>query len=326
MHSKELFSRVFILKNEGKSLDEISRFLLLPKSTVQYMLNPKPNNKYKEPGRPIKDTRKRNKVIKEAVRKLKLKGERVTARKIRNNTRLDTSLSTIRRDLSSSNYQYKNIQRKIILSTTNKENRMAIATSWINDAIDFKNCIFSDEKIFRLDGPTNLLSWQKDNEKCSRNMRVARGGGIMVHGCIGNSGYLRIEKIDGNLNSDKYIDIMKNQIASLNNSYNNFSLVQDNCRIHTSAKVRQFFQESGVNILQWPPYSPDLNIIENVWGMMTEIIYSCYKPRTIAELWTAIKDSERILNGEKKDDIINLYEGFGNRIRLLFENHGDLIN
>jgi len=29
-----------------------------------------------------------------------------------------------------------------------------------------------------------------------------------------------------------------------------------------------FFQSNNINILDWPPYSPDLKPIENLWGII----------------------------------------------------------
>lgn len=52
--------------------------------------------------------------------------------------------------------------------------------------------------------------------------------------------------------------------------------MQDNASTHTAHSVqnwlREFGQENGVHFLDWPPYSPDLNPIENVWALLKEKI------------------------------------------------------
>ena len=44
--------------------------------------------------------------------------------------------------------------------------------------------------------------------------------------------------------------------------------MQDNASIHTAQAVRQWFLDHGIRTTDWPPYSPDLNPIENLWHAM----------------------------------------------------------
>lgn len=50
---------------------------------------------------------------------------------------------------------------------------------------------------------------------------------------------------------------------------------QDNARIHTAEIVENWFMEHGIEVIEWPPHSPDLNPIEHVWkalkGHLTKI-------------------------------------------------------
>ncbi len=41
---------------------------------------------------------------------------------------------------------------------------------------------------------------------------------------------------------------------------------QDNAPCHTVSSIKQFFSDNGIECLQWPARSPDLNPIENVWA------------------------------------------------------------
>ena len=43
---------------------------------------------------------------------------------------------------------------------------------------------------------------------------------------------------------------------------------QDNASIHKTPAVKAFMQEKGINTFEWPPQSPDLSPIENLWNTM----------------------------------------------------------
>ena len=44
----------------------------------------------------------------------------------------------------------------------------------------------------------------------------------------------------------------------------NFSFVQDNCTIHKTRKILNYLKSQNIKVIQWPPRSRDLNIIENI--------------------------------------------------------------
>ena len=83
--------------------------------------------------------------------------------------------------------------------------------------------------------------------------------------------------------------------------------MQDNASIHTANAVKRWFQEIGIPLSDWPPYSPDLNPIEHVWyhlkkkvlEMHPELEFANGKSeediqaleKALIEAWEALPDS-----------------------------------
>ena len=68
----------------------------------------------------------------------------------------------------------------------------------------------------------------------------------------------------------------------------------------------------------WPAQSPDMNIIEHVWGRMKEEAWK-KKPNNLDELWEACKTAFFAI----PDDFINkLYESLRNRMDAVLQAHG----
>jgi transposase len=52
--------------------------------------------------------------------------------------------------------------------------------------------------------------------------------------------------------------------------------MQDGASVHTAHIIWRLLAEMGIEVMDWPPYSPDLNPIENLWALIKAKIYKIY--------------------------------------------------
>ena len=62
--------------------------------------------------------------------------------------------------------------------------------------------------------------------------------------------------------ANSYIEVLDTHAQYINDD---LVFVQDNASIYIAYKVTDWFKEQCVQITDWPPYSLDLNPIENIW-------------------------------------------------------------
>ena len=67
------------------------------------------------------------------------------------------------------------------------------------------------------------------------------------------------------------------------------TVVLDNLSAHRDARVRAMIEAAGCTLVFLPPYSPDLNPIEQVFAKLKAMLRRA-SARSVEALWTAIRD------------------------------------
>ena len=143
----------------------------------------------------------------------------------------------------------------------------------------------------------------------------------MIWGALSHKG-LYITTIDGNINSEKYIQIVSDFIAYANALYpDGWVLQQDEARPHTSKKTLEFFQENSIQKMQWPVNSPDLSPIEKLWSIMKTHIEKV-SPATLGELKLSIQSKA---GSSSRQTQVNLMNSISRRLHLCIANRGGVI-
>ena len=103
--------------------------------------------------------------------------------------------------------------------------------------------------------------------------------------------------------------------------------MHDNAPLYASKFTRAFLQSKGISdskIMNWPPQSPDLNPIENLWAVIKMRLYPDAKQyRSKNELWDAIK---QVCADLKPEEIKNLTDTMDDRVFAVVEQNGGHIN
>ena len=133
--------------------------------------------------------------------------------------------------------------------------------------IFWQNVLFSDETTLELHPNKRVLVRRLPNtgmeKKNLSETRKFGGKKLMLWGFIAHDGRKCLQKVCGTINSIKYLQILQKNL--LPEMFLGEKLQQDNAPAHDSILSKTWFSENGLEILEnWPPNSPDINIIENV--------------------------------------------------------------
>ena len=171
--------------------------------------------------------------------------------------------------------------------------RLSFAREYLHKGNDFwKRVIFSDEKKWELhknDGYVRV--WKEGSADITFESDVRRYPGIMVWGAICENGARYIQRIRPKLKATGYQNMLAKEIfdSDLSNLPADFVFQQDGASIHTARSTKKVLSDRKIPVLPFPPYSPDLNIIENLWGIVSHKIYGDGKEyHTSEELWECV--------------------------------------
>lgn len=252
--------------NSGVSIKQICRELNLLRQTVHYQINKhkRTNSVQNLPrkGKKRKTTLKEDRHILREFTKNPALTPKSLELEMKSLQKSSVSERTIRRRLKEYNFGTYTVRKIPFISPKNKLKRFKFAREYVNKPLSFWNkVLWTDESSFEFHG--------SPKKKSFRWQTISRGGGsVMFWGCISASGHGDLVPIDGSMNQSKYLDVLNENAFPSGDRLigNSFIFQQDNAPCHKSKMITKFLNDIGLETLNWPPQSPDLNVIENVWA------------------------------------------------------------
>ena len=208
------------------------------------------------------------------------------------------SPKSVRRHLNKQGLNGHVAIKKPFTSKINQQKRLKFAHEFLHFSVtDWQTVLWSDESKFNLAGNDSrrIFVWRRQNEsykpECLQGTVKHGGGSIMVWGFMSSFGPGQLHQVEGIMNGAMYRDILRKHLlpsaTALFPATFPWIFQQDNDPKHTSKVAKDFLAANGVQVLHWPPQSPDLNPIENMWD---EIDRRCAGKRASNkhELWDFI--------------------------------------
>lgn len=317
---------IFKLKTEGFPSQEVARRTGVNRSTVTCVykqLCKNPDFTYVKPksGRPQKLTQKDGQF---AALEL-ARGCARSAVELQRDFFPHVHVETVRNALREQGLSAHRRQKVPYLSHHHIHSRLKWATahkSWLIG--DWRKVIFSDESKFNLFGSDGLqYCWRKKGQALDpryTKKQVKHGGGkVMVWGCVTADGVGQLCRIDGRMDSNKYISILQEAylgtLENLHAKRQNFILQADNDPKHTSKVTQAWLKGNCISTLDWPASSPDINIMENLWAYLDDHVRSYPKNLSNStELWNVLQEEWNKIPAEY---VRKLYESLPRRVEAV---------
>ena len=150
------------------------------------------------------------------------------------------------------------------------------------------------------------------------------GGSLMFWGCMMAEDIGYGCKIEGKMDSILYHSILGDELLETIDyfkvSKENIIFQHDNAPPHTAKKIREWFGENDIHVLQWPAQSPDLNPIENLQAYLKKKLAEYEKePEGMLELWERVQKEWSDIPRELCSSLV---KGMRKRLRAVLKAKG----
>lgn len=276
--------QISAFKASGRTITEIAQCMSCAPAVIHYNLAKEPQRDQGKDlprsGRPqaLNRTQKRN--ILRVIRT----NPKITYRALAAEVGVECHRKTLYRFLTNYGFMNWRAAKRPYLTAEHAALRLAWCLErkdWSYE--DWSKIIFSDEcSLERGAGRARTWVFRQPHQRWDRDKidtyKKGKDISVMIWGAIkvGDRSDIEIMTRDpdsarNGYTANSYIKVLENQLETVYEP--GLSFMQDNARIHTAQKVKDWFTNNAIVLLEWPPYSPDLNPIEHLWAKLKEFIH-----------------------------------------------------
>jgi transposase len=216
--------------------------------------------------------------------------------------------TTLNRYLNRNGLGRVKAKRNILLRDVNKIKRVEFCRDMLRKSDEeLKRILWSDETMVKAFPNGEVVFYRAISKRDDIvSPAVQQGGsGQMLWGCMSFYSFGPLVVINGHIDGEQYLEMLQDTVKPEMDASRDLGRVltfqQDNAKPHKARPVMEFLERWGYELLIWPPQSPDLSPIENIWNIMKMKMKARRpRPRTKAtmrdamlEIWGEIEDITR---------------------------------
>ena len=162
------------------------------------------------------------------------------------------------------------------------------------------------------------------NDRLVESIVKFGGGHIILWGCMSWDGIGEMCRIDGRMDGQLYVDILEDDLLKsidwFGKNPQDIIFQQDNHPKHTCKKAKDWFEQHQMTVMEWPAQSPDLNLIEHLWGSLKRRLADYDKaPTSIKELWERVQVEWEAISEQECQGLV---ESMPDRIQAVLQAKG----
>jgi transposase len=186
--------------------------------------------------------------------------------------------------------------KKPFLTKIQRKKRLAFCRKYLNWTPDqWSRVMFSDEAAFAQFGVNTSFVYRPRGQRYNPKFTcptMKHSPKTLVWGCFSAAGRGALYFVDQKkmVNADEYLKILDSKLILSMQLHSSEVFQHDSAPAHAAKKVKQWLAANGVQVLDWPGNSPDLNPIENLWMILKRKV-RLQQPQNLQDLIHCIKRS-----------------------------------